>query len=335
MGELLKLIVEQCEYAVKNNIPFLALLGDLFTSRVSQRQDVLEAMGELFDIIHSYELHAFVIPGNHDKVDYYSTSSFLSPYKNHPAITLIEDNSTFEIEGMLWHFLPFFNWGSEAYNHNFKEILDNVDPDKVNILFSHMAVQGSVNNDGSKVEKGAAKISDFKVFDKVYFGHYHNTQKVGKNIFHLPPPRQNNFGEDKVKGFTILYNDLSHEIIKTNFTEYTVYEFDLGKTPTSDIIDISNEIQGNGNNRFILTGKRDIVNGFKSSRFEEMGINVQKKHIELEEPSIDLSTPTKVSEVLKWDEEKVKGRFEVFCEKERLNHNEGIELLSEIINTVE
>ena len=52
------------------------------------------------------------------------------------------------------------------------------------ILGTHIAVTGSVNNDGTHV---SSTISPklFKNYFKVFSGHYHNQQKIGSNLLDL------------------------------------------------------------------------------------------------------------------------------------------------------
>lgn len=49
----------------------------------------------------------------------------------------------------------------------------------------------------------------------MYLGHYHDYQQVGSNIFHLGSLQQNNFGEDESKGFWMLYDDCTVELLKS------------------------------------------------------------------------------------------------------------------------
>lgn len=334
LPEILDIVKQQCEDAVERGLDLLLLLGDMFTSRISQRQDVLVGMREAFDIIHSYNIKAIMIPGNHDKTDYKSYRSFLDAFRDHPAITLVYDNyKHYPIDGdtsVCMHFLPFFEFGSEAFNKEFDTILGEL-TGGIDLLFSHMSVEGSVNNDGGKV-KGGLKRSQLKDFKRVFLGHYHNTHNIGKNITHIPSLRQNNFGEDNVKGFTLIYDDGSFEFVKPNFSEYTVYQFNLQRDKLTDIIDVANEVQGKGHNRFEITGNRDSVKGFNPRKFEQMGIDVKSKFDDLEVSDEDVDS--NIIEVKTWNNTLICDKFDAFCKEDRLPYEEGISLLEEIINKV-
>lgn len=320
---------EQCEHAVKNGIKYLIFGGDLFTSRVSQRQDVLEAMTHIFDIVSEYSLTAYAIPGNHDKTNYESYSSFLAPFRSHPNVTILSEGHKIGLpDGVQVYFMPFFKYGCEAWDREFEHITSMACTHKgKNILFGHFAVEGSINNDGSAVA-GGLKRSDLKDFDKVFLGHYHNTHVVNKDIVHTPSLLQNNYGEDNNKGFTIIYDDLSYDIVKTTFDEFKIFQFNLDNTSIDEIIEVANEVHTEPNIRFEFIGSRDRVKGFNAKRFEEMGINVKKLYEDIEAPLTE-SAPT--TEISTWNETRIINRFEKFCKENKLDHDKGLVILTKII----
>lgn len=329
--EVFKLIEEGCDLSDQLGIDLFFISGDVLDSRVSQRLDVLIGLHRIFDLLEQRGKHALIIPGNHDKTDYKAKESFLDPFAHHPAITLFPEYEPVLVEGVLFHFLPFFEYGCELFNDNLEELLFNVDSSKKNVLIGHMAVEGSVNNDGSKVT-GVLNRGQLKTLDLVLLGHYHNTHSIGKNIIHIPSLRQNNFGEDENKGFTVVYEDLELETFSPAFTRYKVYRFNLDTDDLGDIITVSNEIHGNGNrNRFEFTGERERVKGFDGSRFEDMGINVKKKYADLE-GVLDPDRPQENLVLNTWTETKIVERLGKFCEKNKLDSKYGLELLTKIMN---
>ena len=331
ISELHALIREKCALAVEHEISLLVLGGDLFDSRVSQRQTVLNGMLKAFDIIEEYGLHALVIPGNHDKTKYTSEDSFLDSYKTHPAITLVRGYDVFEHEGTLVHMLPYFEYGCELHDQYLRLAKENVDPTKHNVLIGHMSVEGSVNNDGSTVSGGLNR-GELKMFDLVLLGHYHDLHSIGKNIVHCPSIRQNNFGEDQNKGFTMLFDDLTYEFVNPDFTKYNVFYFDLDTDNVGDIIDKANEVFNNcERNRFELIGSRETVKGFDAMRFEAMGIDVKKKYMDLEPTAIGDSPVVGVG-LKVWDESAIEERFDGFCGGSKLDPKQGSWLLTKIMN---
>lgn len=62
-------------------------LGDVFDSRIAQKQEVLSTWDEILNAYDKAGIEVVCIRGNHDSSDYKSSNSFL----NHISITLILD----------------------------------------------------------------------------------------------------------------------------------------------------------------------------------------------------------------------------------------------------
>ena len=183
----------------------------------------------------------YCISGNHDKTNYDSKESFLDQFQYHPALKLngLLGGIPFRNSNIFLHFIPFFS--NDLWIEKFEELIVreeilSTSTSIRHILCSHIAVQGSQNNDGTIVESNI-KHTMFKDFYKVFLGHYHNQQRIN-NIFHLPSLQQNNFGEDEDKGFTVLYDDGSHELIKSNFKPYRKIKIDVDKASKKEINEV-------------------------------------------------------------------------------------------------
>lgn len=164
IGEITELQRQELNVAEDNGITNHVWLGDIFDSRISQRQDVLNAFSSILDMYARMEHKIYCIPGNHDKSDYSSDESFLDAFKYHKGFKLITELDAFEIGGIICYFMPFFDnaiWLKEMNNDVLKE-----KNHKTHVLFTHIAFQGSRNNDGSEVE------SDIKpsLFKKLRYG---------------------------------------------------------------------------------------------------------------------------------------------------------------------
>jgi len=90
IDQIKDLVMQQCELALELEVTRLVCLGDIFDSRIAQREDVLSAFGEILDTINSYGLELWAIPGNHDKTVYSSHKSFLDPFKGRDYFKLID-----------------------------------------------------------------------------------------------------------------------------------------------------------------------------------------------------------------------------------------------------
>jgi len=323
------LITQQCELALELEVDTLVCLGDVFDSRIAQREDVLTAFGQILDIIGGYDLTLWLIPGNHDKTSYNSYDSFLTPYKYHPNLHLVYMAGSIPFVDSKLHldFLPFFS--EQMWLDKFNEFTDYIDfssisKDEKHILCTHIAVTGSKNNDGTMVSS-TLSTSLFKQFYKVFSGHYHDQQQIGSNFYHIPSIQQNNFGENSDKGFTVLYEDGSHKLVKSKFKEYVKVKIDLDSVTTNDINDLKKKYKGSDNNiRFEVTGSENVLKSLRKEEFSSLGIELKTKVKEIQ-TDIEYSES---AEVVEHTSASIKEVFEKFCEKELLDVEVGMKYLN-------
>ncbi|MCK9544173.1 MAG: metallophosphoesterase [Novosphingobium sp.] len=325
--QIIDLVTQQCELNKKLKCSYIICLGDVFNSRKSQTLLVLNTFGKILDIIESYEMYLWCIPGNHDKTSYESEESFLDQFRYHPCFKLINKAGglPFKDEKVFLHFLPFFS--NELWLEKYEQLIDYVgefeDNDK-HILCSHIAVQGSRNNDGTKVES-SIKPSMFKHFYKIFLGHYHNQQQIGGNVFHLPSIQQNNFGENEDKGFTVLYEDGSHELIPSKFKKFVKVKIDLSETSVEELNEYINEYQKDTENsyiRFVISGEEEVLKGINKDKFLQAGIDIKMKNND-----IDVVEEFDSVEINKYTEESIIEEFKEFCEDRSLNFEKGLKYL--------
>lgn len=324
------LVKQKCELAKRLGVNQLICLGDIFDSRISQREEVLTAFERILDIIGSHELKMTIIPGNHDKTIYSSVDSFLAPYRHHPAIWLIDrmGGIPFIEHGLHINFLPFFE--ESTWINKFKELCEYIGEDIVNgkrILCTHIAVTGSRNNDGSLVSSTLSS-SMFKDFYKVFSGHYHDQQKIGSNFYHIPSIQQNNFGENPDKGFTVLYSDGSHDLVDSNFRQYLKVVIDLDEKSIAEL-DTFKKFYANrdANVRFEVTGSENVLKSLHKEDFTILGIDLKTKSKEIEG---DIKYAAE-AEVKEHTASTIKEEFAIFCEENKLDLETGLKYLNQIL----
>ena len=315
------LIDQQCQLAKKEGVEYLICLGDVFDSRKAQELTVLTAFGEILDNIQSYGLKMLTLPGNHDKSDYQSFNSYLDSFSYHPAMALCRDYGQYVIENVTLHFMPFFDesvW-QEKFNVSFVP--------KDNILLTHIAVTGSRNNDGT-LQETPVKVSDFKDFDAVLSGHFHQYQFIKPNFTHVQSIQQNNYGEDNQKGFSILYNDCTISFVKSKFKEYKRYTFDIDKSTKKELDELIKEHSNSENNiRVEVVGSQSKLNSLKREVFANNGIDLKTKNKEVS----DAIEATITDEVVEFNPEKIKEKFGQFCEEKEHDYDKGIVYLNKMI----
>ncbi len=315
------------DLAKKNEIDVVFLLGDVFKSRKSQTLVVLNAFEEILKMFDRADIVLYAFPGNHDKVNYESEKSYLSAYKHWPNFTLVSDYDRETFGDILVHCIPFFKEDT-VYSEYLKKAIDNINLNKKNILLSHIALTGSVNNDGSSISNNL-KASQFAKFDWVYLGHYHDQQQIASNIYHIPSVCQNNFGENNEKGFMFLLEDGTVEFVKSKFREYKKISIDLHKVKPEEVNELTaqyREESQDNNIRFEFIGSKSQLSSIDKHKFIQLGIDVKTKDIEIE-TDVDFDNIQ-----LEYNKESILEAFEECCDINGWKFSEGEVYLKPILN---
>ena len=315
LGEIPGLISQKIKLAKEKGVKTLICTGDIFQSRKAQKESVLNCFKSILDDIYTNNMILYAIPGNHDKTDYKSFSSFLDPFDTHPALKLMTTTTKVTISNVECYFIPFFE--EQIWLQEFKKI-----PVKYDILFSHIAVNGSVNNNHTKVESSITPglFKDVEVF----LGHYHNYQDVAVNIHHLPSLKQNNFGENDLKGFTVIYDDCSFEIVKSDFKKYVTYNVNVRDINFKKLMQQYSEETFNSYIKVKLTGPKSEIKSIDLDSYKFAGIKIDTIFDELVSKDIvhiDLSNKETILE-----------HFQLFCQERDINYEEGLQYLKKTIN---
>lgn len=321
--------MQQCiDLCRENDLKDVFCLGDVFDSRISQRQDVLNTWDKILDLFCEYEITLHVIRGNHDSTDYRSSESFLTPYKHYPFFHLIDDIDVVEINDIIYACIAFYE--DDLWLKRF-EVLKSQLPSKnakKTVLLSHIAVTGSINNDGAKVES-SIKPSMFRAFNRTFLGHYHNWQEVNDNIVHLGSIQQNDFGEDENKGFWLITKDLDYDLIPLQGCQnYRKIKINLNETSQKQAISIIEKFkaENEGNRlRIELLGDSASIKAFDGTEFKKQGIDIRKKFAEVDYKD------TEESEVKSASVEEVKEKFKEFCNENDYEYEEGILILEKAV----
>lgn len=319
--ELFDLAEQEIALAIDNGVNTVIWLGDIFDSRLSQRQDLLNCLSQMLELYNEAGVMVICIPGNHDKTDYTSDDSFLSSYKYHPGFILYETPTRTMIGGVEMSFVPFYS--QDVWLEKFKEL--KAPTMKNSILFSHIAVQGSINNDG-KIVVNNIPLKLFSSYKKVFLGHYHNAQQPGANVFHLPSTRQNNFGEDEEKGFTVLYDDTSFDFVKAHFIPYREIKVDVLTTPKEEIIKLSKTDTNGANIRITLVGDQQAIKSVNKKLFTDNGMSVKTKYTDVE---VTESEESEIVQELSGTD--ILDKFKDFCKEKNYDFEQGYELLKDIM----
>ncbi len=329
IAKIKELISQKIKVAKENGISTLIALGDIFQSRQAQPLIVIKCFEHILDMIGEAGMKLYCIPGNHDKTSYESHDSFLDQFNWHPAFMLMgAKERLLEIRGWYLYFLPYYNTGMflEEYNsfvHDYVCTPEGGDFTGKEILITHTAFQGSINNDGSAINS-SIKPSLFEGFFKVFSGHYHNQQQISNNIFHLASLQANNYGEDNDKGFYLFHADGRHELINSVFPEYHTIKVNIDEVGKDELKELTQQaselIKGHGANiRFKIEGSQEKVQTVKREDFTVLGIDIKKEH------SVIVKSIEKAKEqkVIVYNDKVIRTKFASFCAGEEYADEES------------
>jgi DNA repair exonuclease SbcCD nuclease subunit len=279
-------------------------LGDIFNSRISQKLSTLLSFQRIITLLEDNGITMHVIPGNHDKTDQSSTNSYLDIYRSENLI-VTNSYSFVDLNGVRLISIPFFT--EDIYKDYLLKASKILSPKLHNVLGTHIGIHGVLNNNNSEVENKITQ-SDFKQFDKVLIGHYHNATQVSKKISYIGSTDPRNFGEDDKKGALILYSDLSVENYKFKFKTYKKVRLDIFEG--YEVEKISNELAlqlEDSNIQIEFVGSDEDLIKIDSKVLESKGFKVSKKTVsslkmfeEIEEGvkhSLNLSNESLMSEL--------------------------------------
>lgn len=305
------------------NIEDIFIAGDIFDSRKAQPLESLNSFGEILKDLALRHSNINLIPGNHDKVDYESERSYLDEYEFHPNTNVIDKFYFCQVtksDEFYIHLIPYFLEETKYIDYLNKslEIVKKY-PKKKHILITHIGIEGVINNDKKTVKSPIVR-DLFKHFFKVFIGHYHDRQQVGKNIFYIGSTEPTNFGEDNEKGYMIFYSDGSHKYFPLNFKKYFTFEFDVNKEGVFEDIEIALKTYANHKHfiRFIFKGDLEKLRSIDEKRFEIVGIKVVKKR-----PDVDKGiVSAQKGEFVSFDKNSLIDNFGPFCELNNLTKDQ-------------
>jgi len=305
------------EHANKLKIKEIICNGDIFESRSFQRQSYLDCWERCLDLFHANGIICHTNVGNHDKSIYKIENNFLSSFRHHPAMELYSKITNTTINGKTFTFSPYY------LDEQIQEQLENQAP--TDILIGHWSCHGSVNLKMITKKEGIGKklLSKWK---KTYLGHFHNWNEVSKDIVHLPSLLQNDFGEDNNKGFSIIFDDLSYEIIKGKFREFKKIVLDMNIISLSELNEIvKTESKNDATIRIECIGDDSKLKAIDKSLYKDSGIDVKTTFNK--EYDFDTTKKEIPKAVNKYTENQIKDELKIFCKKKGLNHTEGERLL--------
>lgn len=298
INECLNFLDYLTNYCVDKNIKNIALLGDIFhTCNSIKNQAFLPIFNKLFEMSKNFNL--YIIPGNHD-----ITSRDLNNSNNALAESFrafahyIPKSETITIDGIDYDFL--------AYTENPDDLLN-----KGQVLLTHLEIADFFYNPNQKSENKTFTKDSFSHYDLVVSGHIHRMQQGG-NIVYPGAPYSTNKGEAGNHYFCVV-DGLNYQLIPyTEAPEYMTVS--LKEAVTDKTIDYKNKmvevVVDTKVENFVKLRSIILAKGAVSveARFEKSAVQLEqeKKQININEGvSVSMVKYLKASKAKDIDNEKL------------------------------
>jgi DNA repair exonuclease SbcCD nuclease subunit len=212
------------EYAKKNDIDTVVILGDLFHDRVNINIEVLNAACEFFEEAKNEGQKWIAFPGNHDMPLRNSWDiNALKPLRK--QLTIIDSIKLLKLHGQRFFVVPFIH-----YEAIYMKIIDQIEQQYQNgdILLTHVGVHNATLNECFLIKNWSTVNFERSLFDLVFTGHFHCHQSVGerKNVWYPGSPIPFRFDEGMVPHGFIEFDTETREVEFVN-----IFKLDLVEGP--------------------------------------------------------------------------------------------------------
>ncbi len=324
---------EALEVCEQNGIGLILLGGDLFQSRSAQNLDILLAVFDMLQAAENKNIGVVMANGNHDKVNQEAIRGYCHVYGKFDNVAVVDDFLTINDDNwdFIVHMIAYFPESGSFTDKLNALVKGGMDKKRKNILYIHEGINGALAH-SSENELPATIFGDF---DKVLVAHYHNRCVIeGTNVEFVGSSRQHNFGEDEEKGYTIIYNDGSHEFIKNQVNmRYQVIDVQAQKVDIH-LSDRLGEIKEDGRYKVKVRVHSSAADAATVDKSKLLTAGANKVEVVTEEPEIRDIISGSLFE--KFDSNKIQENYKEFCrEKEIENPALGLSYLSKIDRNVE
>lgn len=321
--EVKKAFIKAINLAKEHKLNKVFHLGDFFDSRKHQSQNLIEMAYSILELFRDSNIELVLVTGNHDKVSYSHDFSFMSAFRDHPNLTLIENSGYLDDDDnkIRYHYIAYFD--NDIYINILKQSKEQLHDSYKNILLTHIGINGVLKNDGER-DESSITMRMFEEFDKIFIGHYHQASTHLKNkINYIGSAIPHNFGEDSNKGIILLDSNLNLNRIKTEFKEYKTIEVDVKNISQSDIEDLINQ-NNDSHQRIIFTGDANLIKALDKSKLTDSGIKYTVKADVIEIQKVEQRIETHSNE-------SILENFTEYCIENKYEEQEGLIYLSKVI----
>ena len=197
---------EALDICKRNEIYDIVIGGDVFTSRSSQTLSVLLAVRAALKRATDLDIAVTMANGNHDLVNQEEDEGYCHLFSEYQGVEVVDVYKILEWSDTDFQLVLMSYWPEQgSFLDKLELVKEGVKDVSKTILYIHEGIQGALGD----FEVPSDLPQDvFSCFKAVLCGHYHNRTHIkDTEIYYIGSSRQSNFGEDEMKGYTILYDD--------------------------------------------------------------------------------------------------------------------------------
>lgn len=325
---------EMLSLCEKYEIEDVVVGGDMFTASASQRLPVLLAVKHAIQKATAKNLYLTIANGNHDFVDEEAIEGYNHLFQGYKDVEVVDVYKVLEWDGCAF---PLVVMSYFPENGSFTKRLTELKDDLVNqykfnlenvILYIHEGIKGALGSLDIPKEVPAEIFNDFH---SVMVAHYHNRVKLdGTDIMYVGSSRQNNFGEDEEKGYTILYDDGTTEFVKngvnTRYASIDVAIKDIDEAFMKKLADYHDCSPVPYKVRVRIKCTDSQAKAYDKKILLDAGAN--KVEFKTDKTEIIVTKSTSIDD--KYDKNGIKKEYQTFCSEKNIDSKLGMKYLDKI-----
>lgn len=187
---------------------YIFIGGDLFTTRSVQTLAPMDMVRSCFKQASKGGFVIHVVNGNHDLPVYDSAHGWCDQFADIKNVYVHDQPYLFELDGLWLAIFPYYleDTVMPKVLKEFEQKLKDGQIDRQDvILYLHSGIHGALGDFDIPNELRQEALVGY---NKVLSGHYHNRTHIkDTNIYYIGASRAHSFGEDNMKGYTVLYPD--------------------------------------------------------------------------------------------------------------------------------
>ena len=268
LDDVLSLLAQVSNYALKKSIDNIFILGDLFDQKHPDGA-TLVAVSRALGAMGRDGLTVHLLPGNHDAVDRDGRLYTLDLYGELrvPGIRVLQREVLELTPGLRIHTLPWLP--EERALKHINATRASLDPHGRDILLFHQGVTGALGDSGWTCDDGIDGDA-FAGFALALTGHFHKPQQHPWGLY-LGSPLHLRFGDcdGSARGWwdiDLTAKNISPLLIESDYPEFgnDTVEIDIGDSIES-LVDIAESAHGLSYLRLVITGPAAALDANKKT----------------------------------------------------------------------